>query len=281
MKIFINNYKKYLDEFLKKNYKFIKLNFINIDKYKNFNYQEKESPLHNSVEFLNKKFLDDLNFNSKILEIGCGAKSSILRSTNKYLIQKDGIDVQEYNSRGVKTLANIIGSVTNLPLRSKTYDYCISNQSIEHWYEYGVSLQKGISEISRVLKDKSGILIINFPLFLHGKKEFVQGNLEYIIFEISKYLKIINIDIVFSQKRKYLGWIKCNQTKFRVTKFLKKKKIKDNPYSIVCEIRAIKEDYKINKPQNNFSFIRRKLNMIKNYTLLEIFIKIFSKYFRN
>ena len=53
-----------------------------------------------------------------------------------------GLDLHEYNFRGEKTLNNLLGSVNNIPVRSNQYDYCISNQSIEHWHEYGVSYQK-------------------------------------------------------------------------------------------------------------------------------------------
>ena len=276
MKDFIDKYKNYLKKYLKENYDFIKLYFTDLDKIKEFNYEEKESPLHNSVEFLNKKFMKEVEFESNLLEIGCGSKSSIITANNKFLIRKDALDVQEINSKGEKTLANIIGTVSKLPFRSNSYDFCISNQSIEHWFEYNVSISQGIYEISRVLKINSGSLIINFPLFLHGKREFVQGNLEFIISEISKYLKIYSLEIVYASNKKYKGWVKCNQTESRVTNFIKKKDIDTIPFSIVCEIKAQKEKDFYSKDRQRQSFLKRKLNILRDYTLLEIISKLLN-----
>ena len=88
--------------------------------------------------------MKEVEFESNLLEIGCGSKSSIITANNKFLIRKDALDVQEINSKGEKTLANIIGTVSKLPFRSNSYDFCISNQSIEHWFEYNVSISQGI-----------------------------------------------------------------------------------------------------------------------------------------
>lgn len=277
MKDFIDKYTRYLKKYLRINYEYIELKFTDLDQIKDFNYNKKESPLHNSVEFLNQKFIRGINFESKLLEIGCGSKSSILKSNNKLLAIKDALDIQEVDSKGENTLANIIGTVSKLPFRSNSYDYCISNQSIEHWFEYDVSLSSGISEITRILKFDSGTLIINFPLFLHGKREFVQGNLEFIISEISKYLEIYSLEIVYSSKREYRGWVKCNQTLYRVTNFIKKRNLLTIPFSVVCEIKAHKKtNFKNNNPKKRFSFLKRKFNIIRDYTLLEIISKLLN-----
>ena len=41
----------------------------------------------------------------------------------------DGLDIHGKDFRGRNTLANIIGSVSRIPIRSNFYDVCISNQS--------------------------------------------------------------------------------------------------------------------------------------------------------
>ena len=115
-----------------------------------------------------------------------------------------------------------------MPLRSNFYDYCISNQSIEHWFEYEVNLNDGISEISRILKKDTGKIVLNFPLFLHGKKEFVQGNIEYILSIMSKFFNLKSITFVYSGSQKYMGWERCNQSKKRVKGFILKKGINSN-----------------------------------------------------
>ena len=195
MNKFISQYKKYLISDLQSSYKNIDIKFINLDDDKDFIYMKNESLLHNIVNFLNKNFLKSINKTSSLIEIGCGSDSLILSTENKFITKKDGLDVHDYNFRGEATLNNLIGSVNNIPVRSNQYDYCVSNQSIEHWHEYGVTLSSGISEITKVLKINSGKLIINFPLFLHGKREFVNGNLECINKIISRYLSISSIKI--------------------------------------------------------------------------------------
>lgn len=277
MNKFISEYKIFLIKETKSINENIDIKFINLDLQKSFNFNKKESLLHNSVDFLNKKLLKNINKNSYLIEIGCGSNSLILNSKNKFLLKKDGLDVHEYNFRGEYTLNNLIGSVDNIPIRSNQYDYCISNQSMEHWHEYNVTLSKGVSEIARVLKKKSGRLIINFPLFLHGKREFVNGNLKYVIKEISKFLCISNINIIYSKKNNYYGWKLCNQPPSRVKNYLKSKGIYTTPNSCVCEIIAIKkiDNLQITKKVgNNF---KRLFNLYKDYTFYEILYKLVFK----
>ena len=242
-----------------------------------FIYDEDESPLHNSVIYLNQKLLNSLSKNLKLLEIGCGVKSIFLESKNNQFSRIDGLDIHETDFRERETLANLIGSVANIPTRSNFYDYCISNQSIEHWFEYNVSLSLGLSEISRVLKNKSGKMIINFPLFLHGKSEFAKGNIEYILKEISNYFLIKEITFVYSESKKYKGWKICGQDIFRIRNHIKEKGIKSIPESIVCEIVAEKLFYNKKAKILKTSKIRRFINLYKDYTFLELIIKIINK----
>ncbi len=277
MKSFLNDFLYFAEEYIKNNYPETYINIIDLDKINDFKYEKNESPLHNSVIYLNRKILNNINKNSRLLEIGCGANSIFIDSKEKNFSRIDGLDIHEKDFRGKNTLANIIGSVSRIPTRSNFYDFCISNQSIEHWFEYNVSLSLGLSEIARVLKKDKGKMIINFPLFLHGKKEFLQGNIEYILKEISQYFSIKTIKFVYSSSRKYQGWKICGQSPYRIKKYILKKGIKSNPESIICEVIAVNIlESKPAKRSNAFS-IFRLINLYKEYTPIELAIKIINK----
>ena len=277
MNNFLNDFLYFVEQYVKKNYPKTIIKIIDIDKVNDFKYEEKESPLHNGVIYLNKKTLNSIDNNSRLLEIGCGTNSIFINSKENRFIRIDGLDVHEQNFRGINTLANIIGSVSRIPTRSNFYDFCISNQSIEHWFEYNVSLSSGLSEIARVLKKDKGKMIINFPLFLHGKKEFLQGNIEYLLKEISKYFSIKKIKFVHSSSRKYKGWLICGQSLYRVRKYIQSKGIKDTPESIICEVIAVNIFEPKRETQSKSFSILRQFNLYKEYTLTELFIKIINK----
>ena len=165
MNNFLGEFLYFAKKYLRKNYPDTNMNIIDIDRVKAFKYEENESPIHNEVIYLNRKFLKSISKNSNLLEIGCGTSSIFINSKENNFSRVDGLDIHEKDFRGRNTLANIVGSVSKIPTRSNFYDFCISNQSIEHWFEYNVSLSLGLSEIARVLKKDKGKLIINFPLF--------------------------------------------------------------------------------------------------------------------
>ncbi len=277
MTIFIEEFKNYLKRLLIDNYKNITLRNYIFEELNQFNYDEHESPLHNSVVYLNELFLKGINKNINLLEIGCGASSPILSSSNKNILRKDGLDIHEVDFRGINTQATLIGTVSKIPTKSNYYDYCISNQSIEHWYEYGVSISEGLSEICRVIKPLEGKAIINFPLFLHGKKEFVQGNMNYIIKEFSNFMQIDSIELIYSSKKDYYGWRRCKQPQSRVSNFMKSIGILDTPVSIVCQITGHKERATKALILNKGYSIKRTLNIIKDYSLKDLIIKSFTK----
>jgi len=120
-------------------------------------------------------------------------------------------------------------------------------------------------------------MIINFPLFLHGKREFVQGNIEYILKKISLYFNIKKITIIHSKSRKYNGWKRCGQSLYRIKSFTKRKNINLTPESIVCEIIALKNHTKNESTIFNKSSIIRYINLYRDYTFVEIIIKIMNK----
>ena len=277
MNNFLKEFFYFADKYIKKNFPETTLNIIDIDKVNNFKYEENQSPLHNNVTYLNRKLLNNIEINSSLLEIGCGTNSIFIESKESKFSRIDGLDIHEKDLRGRNTLANIVGSVSKIPIRSNFYDFCLSNQSIEHWFEYNVSLNLGLSEIARVLKKDKGKMIINFPLFLHGKREFLQGNIEYILKEISKYFFIKEIQFVHSGSRKYKGWKLCGQSSYRIKKYMVTKGITATPESIICEVIAVNISEAIQGKQNKALPLFRFFNIYKEYTLLELIIKILNK----
>ena len=277
MNNFLKNFFYFVEQYVQKNYPKTIIKIIDLDNVNDFKYEEKESPLHNGVIYLNKNILNSISYNSSLLEIGCGTNSILINSKENKFLRIDGLDIHEKNIRGINTLANIIGSVSKIPTRSNFYDFCISNQSMEHWFEYNVSLSSGLSEIARVLKKNKGKMIINFPLFLHGKKEFLQGNIEYLLKEISKYFSIKKIKFVYSSSRKYNGWNICGQSLYRVKKYIQNKGIKETPESIICEVIAVNIFEPKPEVRCKSISILRLINLYKEYTLIELFIKIKNK----
>ena len=277
MNNFLKEFFYFAEKYIKNNFPETTINIIDIDKVNNFKYEENQSPLHNNVTYLNRKLLNNIENNSSLLEIGCGTNSIFIESKESKFSRIDGLDIHEKDLRGRNTLANIVGSVSKIPIRSNFYDFCISNQSIEHWFEYNVTLKLGLSEIARVLKKDKGKMIINFPLFLHGKKEFLQGNIEYILKEISEYFFIKEIQFVHSGSRKYKGWKLCGQSSYRIKKYMVTKGITATPESIICEVIALNISEAIQGKENKSLPLFRFFNIYKEYTLLELIIKILNK----
>mgnify|MGYP001422648613 CR=1 FL=1 len=113
-----------------------------------------------------------------ICEIGCGEWSfakDIVEKNNCWL----GIDPIEYDSKGRKTIRTHEGTVNSIPLPSNYVDVVLANQSLEHWHEYKTTFKSGFSEMHRILKP-GGILIMNFPIHLHGHPIFLRGDINKI-----------------------------------------------------------------------------------------------------
>ena len=125
------------------------------------------SPLRRLVWEVWEKNADLLN-GGKVLEIGCGPKSDIKRLAENNDCQWFGLDVLQ------KSIATHIGSVNDIPFEDNFFDIVIASQSIEHWYEYLTTFEDGLGEINRVLKT-DGILIIDYPVHLHGHPIFMLG----------------------------------------------------------------------------------------------------------
>lgn len=134
------------------------------------------SPIRKCVIGINKNFIDYLSKQEKeisVLEIGCGSWSYLKENLPKH-VKWYGIDPLEIKDNK-KSIATKKGSVEKIPYTDNSFDFVFSNQSIEHWVEYGVTFNKALSEISRVLKI-NGETHINVPICRHGHKIFVKGN---------------------------------------------------------------------------------------------------------
>jgi SAM-dependent methyltransferase len=138
---------------------------------------EEGSPIRKCVIAINEKLAEELAVSGqkmKVLEIGCGNWSRF-RDVLPPKVEWEGVDPKPVGKNKTRTIATVIGSVESMPFFDETFDLVLSNQSIEHWYEYGVSFRSALAEISRVLKS-GGILAINVGIFVHGHRLFLKGN---------------------------------------------------------------------------------------------------------
>lgn len=121
----------------------------------------------------------------KLLDIGTGP-GWLLLSIRKVLphIQLSGIDISPsmiekakeniYKTHNYNDIELLIGSASELPYPDNSIDCIVSTGSIHHWKE----IQKGLTEIHRVLKNNSYALIYdlvqNLPkdIIKQNKKEF-------------------------------------------------------------------------------------------------------------
>ena len=165
---------------------------------------ENYSVLALSVYKANFDFIDNYS-HGKILEIGCGS-DSVIESSLKENWQ--GIDVVSHDRHGNPSLATKFGSVHDIPFDESEFDIAISNQSIEHWYEYNVSFEEAFNEVNRILKI-GGNFIFNFPVHLHGHKFFVLNTLDIIDNKLLESGFKITSKTHYTSKTNYKGWLKC------------------------------------------------------------------------
>ena len=235
---------------------------INIDDYPNKIFDQNQSISHNSVNAHNydiyKKYCKD---GTTVLEIGCG-KYSFLKELAINNINYDGLETFEFDKKhklDPNKVYNLVGSVRNIPTKKK-YDLVFSNQSIEHWHEYNDSIPSGLKEINRVLRI-GGVFAFNFPLFLHGHKKFVQGDIDWIISKIDKnYWDIKNVSFYYSSKHpNYEGWKLTGFPYFYVNKIHKNVKSSFNASIDLVKIKNYNFKKRSKSQTNEISRIRRNL----------------------
>jgi len=115
--------------------------------------------------------------NKNVLEIGCGTWDYAKRIVEKNNCKWHGFEPID---EGEKNITIVKGSVKNIPFHKNSFDLIICNQTMEHWFEYGVSFKRALSEIKRVLIP-NGLLMINVPIHVHGHPLFLRGKLEKIM----------------------------------------------------------------------------------------------------
>ena len=144
-----------------------------------------------------KRDLNNLK-NKKVLEAGCGrwdyAKNILEINGNEWI----GIDPVDF---GNENITPIKGSVKKMPFHDNSFDIVLCNQTMEHWFEYNVSLKQALREMNRVLK-KGGVLMVNAPIHLHGDPRFLSGNIKKIRASFKKSMwKVSLFERVYPTKK--------------------------------------------------------------------------------
>jgi len=145
------------------------------------------TPLRQCINALIQKYCEYIVSRKyrRVLEIGCGSSSRLLGMAEGRF-EWAGVDIQR-RYRGQPSVATHLASVSDLPFEDSTYDCVVANQSIEHWYEWGVSIKQGLTEISRVLV-VGGVAFIDAPVHFHGHRVFRRGNMA----EIVDHLRLVD-----------------------------------------------------------------------------------------
>lgn len=240
-----------------------------------------ESVMANSVNAANYDLVNIIEHNQSILEIGCGSYSWIKNNIPKD-VTWDGIDIFDIDSRNRKSIATKIGSVHEIPFPNDSFHWVLSNQSMEHWFEYGVQFSDALEEIARVLR-VGGQAHINFPFYLHGHPFFVKGDLESIISIIDKDIWDISDIIAFrdSEEDNYPGWRRCGFPDFYINK--------NGPVetsfvvNLILEKTSSKKDKLINNPESRELTINAKISPIRmafKHGLMVLIWKIMRKIIR-
>ena len=168
-----------------------------------------ESVLANSVNVANYVLTKKIEKGQRVLEIGCGSKSFLLDHLPVGAVW-DGIDIFDVDDRGRKSIVTRMGSVHSIPFENEQFEWVLANQSMEHWFEFGVGLSESLYEIGRVLK-VGGHALLNFPFHLHGHPYFVVGDLEAILANVDSECWSIDSITAFrdSENPEYQGWLRC------------------------------------------------------------------------
>lgn len=199
-----------------------------------------------------ESYLPHIKKGMNILEIGCGSWSKIRDYCIQVGANYEGLDVQE-EYYGIKNIATKIGNLAELDYQDNLFDLVIGNQTMEHWAEYGCTLQWGLLQCFRVAKP-NGSVFINVPIHFHGTKEFVHGKLNV----INKLFSRFSNSIVFE------SWGNPSAPIAPYFPHPEFSLLKDKP-AYVMDIRAV-NDKELPKGINNFLGFKGKLARIIHYS---------------
>ncbi len=200
----------------------------------------------------------------RVLEIGPGTWDFAKKIFEKNDCDWNGIEPLD---AGEKNLTIVKGSVKNIPYHDNSFDIVLCNQTIEHWFEYNVSIRKALEEIHRVLKP-GGKLMINAPIHNHGDPRFIMGELKKVRSEFKKDMWSINLFEKVFPSKKLQGWRKIAAkgffSKFGYPDFLIPDQKRSSTY--LLNIHARKKKTKIkSKKDKRLRYASVILRFIKTY----------------
>lgn len=135
-------------------------------------------PLRSCLQAIVDEYCQLVSEGKRVLEIGCGAWSPVRDRCEEVGAVWEGIDVNDTHM-GRPTIATKIASVADIPFGDAEFDLVVANQSMEHWREYSVPLERGLYEAFRVTRI-GGQVLLNVPIHLHGAPMFVKGEIQKI-----------------------------------------------------------------------------------------------------
>lgn len=113
-----------------------------------------------------------------VLEIGPGVNQTFRRKIWKRMDGSVWVGIDpHFGDRPHEKRYN--GTATKIPFGNDSFDVVGTFNSMEHWVEFGDSVEAGLKEIIRVLKP-GGLLVATIPIQSHGHKMFVLADYEAI-----------------------------------------------------------------------------------------------------
>ncbi len=135
--------------------------------YDNNYYNKTEKMIPQWYRMLMPRLLKAIDYNDKILEVGCGksfaleklARERLIDQSNIYGIEQSEVAIR-YMKRRVSNGNFISADASVLPYKNDFFNFVLLLEVIEHLEDP----KKVLTEISRVIK-KGGVLFLSFPNF--------------------------------------------------------------------------------------------------------------------
>ena len=138
-----------------------------------------------------QKHLPDIK--GKVLEIGYGVYKGVRKALrNKGDATWMGVDARW---EGGTAEGQLTGSAAHIGLCNDSVDWVLAFETIEHWEDFGESIEEGLKEISRVLKP-GGKLLVSAPIYQHGSPDFILG----------RWRNVVDAFLPFFSKVRFEHW---------------------------------------------------------------------------